>query len=117
MRTLLSVIVICLQSSVAIAAEPRDELYKLAAHEAWLELSIRLETTPIAGRDAEWQALAEQAAVGVLVSVERRGEAFGGVMLAEAFLTKFPTLKTSAAFMNKRERLRIALTKVSLPQP
>jgi hypothetical protein len=103
------VIVILLQSGAAFGAGAKDELETLAAHEAWLELSMKLESVPAPARDAAWQALAERAAIGVLASLEGRGEAFGGAMMAEAFLTRFPTLKESRVFMKKRAELRRSL--------
>lgn len=52
---LLLAIVILLQASVAFAA---DDYETLVAHEAWLELSMRLETVPVTARDAKWRSAA-----------------------------------------------------------
>src|SRR5262249_59670996 len=95
------------QPDPAIASpgnEVMAELDALAAAESWRELGARLTEVKPTARDAHWNALVEQAALGELTplaspsstSVTERLEAI------ERYYPKFPSLRSSKKFLALR---------------
>jgi hypothetical protein len=77
------------------------DLQALANHAAWDELASHLEDIPPAGRNAEWQRLVEQAALGVLSRAGEKAASFA-LFTSESLLERYPTLKQSREFMARR---------------
>jgi hypothetical protein len=91
---------------VTVGARPQamPDLRALAQQKAWAELVDHLEDIPPASRDAEWQALAQQAGLGTLTLAGQHGPV-DGINLSETLLARYPVLKESKDFMSKRADL------------
>jgi hypothetical protein len=85
--------------------DPMTELRALDAQGGYTELWDTLSTVPPSERNAEWLGLAEKAGIAKLGLVKGEGE--GALTLADEMLVRFPTLKTSKAFMDKRFELAL----------
>jgi Caspase domain len=106
--------VVALPSATAKSAPPEPaianqggvlaELDALAAAENWSELAGRLTEVKPTERDAHWNALVEQAALGKLTPLARPSGASVGERLAaiEQYYPKFPSLRGSQRFMALR---------------
>src|SRR5579864_1859906 len=102
---LLAVVGIAVAGSAA-AAERRDsiaDLDALAAQHSWLELGAHLMDIPPAARDAHWQALVEQAAVGEVAPLAAAAGSFvDKLVVLERYYPTFPSLAQSSEFMKLR---------------
>lgn len=98
-------------ASNSSASGPMKELQALDRQGAYRELWDTLSTVPPSERNAEWLALAERAAIAKL-DLEKsdygRPDAEAPLALANEMLVRYPTLKTSQAFADKR--FEVALT-------
>ena len=92
------------------SATPHDARYTLAdlrvlaQQSAWRELADHIEDVPPSARDAEWTAIAQRAALGVLADRSQRGPA-EGIVVAHALLARYPALRASKDFMAKRAEI------------
>ena len=79
------------------------DLDALAAARNWPELHDRLTDVNPAARDAHWNALVEQAAIGELTPLSAPGGSFAERMAAiERYYPKFPSLSGSPQFLALR---------------
>jgi hypothetical protein len=83
------------------------DLQALAQHGAWVELVDHLDDVAPTSRDARWQSIARDGALGVLAMAGATGPA-EGLAAADDLLARYPTLKDSKDFMAKRARAGIA---------
>jgi hypothetical protein len=81
-----------------------EDLRALAQTQSWVELINHLQDISPSKRDADWKKLAEQAGVGVLTSTTQ-GDPLAGIQASEKMLENFPELKSSKAFMEKRNEV------------
>jgi len=81
-----------------------DELEALAAAESWSELGGRLTEVKPTARDAHWNALVEQAALGELTPLASPSSTSVADRLAaiERYYPKFPSLRSSQKFLALR---------------
>ena len=77
------------------------DLRALAQQSAWRELVDHIEDVPPSARDAEWSAIVERAALGVLADRSQRGAA-DAIIAAHALLARYPALTASKDFMTRR---------------
>jgi hypothetical protein len=84
------------------------DLEALAAQQGWRELVEHLGDIAPAERDERWQRLAERAATGHLETLARVNDRLGALAAAEGLPQRFPTLRRSAAFMQKRAEVGLA---------
>jgi hypothetical protein len=77
------------------------DLRALAQRASWAELSDHLEDVAPSDRNAEWNALAQQTALGVLTGWANRSPS-EGLAAAQALLERYPVLKESKDFMGRR---------------
>lgn len=88
------------------ARDPMTELRALDAQGGYTELWDTLSTVPPSERNAEWLGLAQRASIAKLGLLKGEGEE--ALALADQMLVRFPTLKTSKAFMDKRFEAALA---------
>jgi hypothetical protein len=82
------------------------ELDALAAARNWRELYGRLSDVSPTARDAHWEALAEQAALGELTPLTAPGGSAAERLTAiERYATKFPSLAKSEKFLALRTKV------------
>jgi hypothetical protein len=92
--------------SVAASEQIVAELDALAAARNWPELYSRLTEVSPTARDAHWEGLVEQAAVGELTPLTAPGGTSAERLTAiDRYSTKFPSLANSAKFLALRTRL------------
>lgn len=75
------------------------DLEALQKNEGWVEAVEHLGDIPPGQRDAKWETIAGQAAVGWLATLQDPVAALNG---AEDLVKRFPQLKKNKAFMEKR---------------
>jgi hypothetical protein len=114
MRSGMLWVVVTLLAQPVIAGETKytmEDLQALAKKGSWTELMGHMADIAPAKRDAAWQLLLEQSAVGDLqaISAENQGEAVPSK--SNELLKSFPELKTSAEFMKIRAELGMAAFK------
>jgi hypothetical protein len=89
-----------------MAQERRDsiaDLDALAAQHSWRELGDHLTDIAPATRDAHWQKLVEQAALGEVTQLASGSAAYGDKLaVLERYYPAFPSLAQSTAFMKLR---------------
>jgi hypothetical protein len=84
------------------------DLDALAAARNWPELHDRLTDLNPAARDAHWDELVEQAAIGELTAQSAPGGSFAERMAAiERYYPKFPSLSGSSQFLTLRASIGI----------
>jgi hypothetical protein len=82
------------------------ELDALAAARNWRELYGRLSEVSPTARDAHWEALAEQGAIGELTPLMAPGGSAAERLTAiERYAARFPSLANSAKFLALRTRI------------
>jgi uncharacterized caspase-like protein len=82
------------------------ELDALAKARSWRELYDRLSEVSPTARDAHWESLAEQAALGELTPLTAPGGSSAERLTAiERYAVKFPSLANSAKFLALRTRI------------
>lgn len=97
-------------NAAATSAPPNDARYTiadlraLAQQSAWRELVDHIEDVPPSARNAEWIAIAQRTALGVLADRSQRGPA-EGIIVAHALLARYPSLQASREFMTKRAEI------------
>ena len=97
------------------AAEPKqtgtsiEDLDALAAAQSWAELHDRLNDISPAARDAHWNSLVEQAALGELAAQTAPGGSAADRFAAlERYHPKFPSLANSEKFLALRTTVGLA---------
>ena len=78
------------------------DLEALAKQEAWQELIDHAEDIAPSQRNEHWQMLVEKAGIGVLTGLDVDKVSFTGLGAADVLLRRFPQLKRSKPFMQKR---------------
>jgi hypothetical protein len=95
-----------LRNAAASGKQIVAELDALAAAQDWRELRDRLADVSPTSRDAHWNSLVEQAAVGELEPLTAPGGSADERLAAlERYYPKFPSLKTSARFQELRTKI------------
>ena len=96
-------------ASPLMAEQRRDsiaDLDALAAQHSWRELGDHLMDVAPATRDAHWQKLVEQAAIGEVAPLASGSAAYDDKLAAlERYYPTFPSLAQSAAFMKLRSTI------------
>lgn len=102
----LACLLVCAASATAGAEESQkyklEDLRALAESQGWAELLEHAEDVRPSERKAEWRGFLEKAAIGRLELLEQQKKSQEVLGTAEWILTRFPSLKTSKAFMAKR---------------
>jgi hypothetical protein len=105
LRIWLVTLLIAVASSV-LAEERRDsiaDLDALAAQHSWHELGGHLMDIAPAARDAHWQKLVQQTAIGEVTPLASGSGSFDDrLAILERYYPAFPSLAQSAAFMKLR---------------
>jgi uncharacterized caspase-like protein len=92
--------------AAAVPEQLVAELDALAAARSWRELYGRLSEVNPTARNAHWEALAEQAALGELTPLTAPGGSAAERLTAiERYATKFPSLANSPKFLALRTRV------------
>lgn len=78
------------------------DLQSLANKQSWQELADHLGDIAPVNRNKAWERLVEQTAIGTLESSVTQQRPLDGIMFAEHLLGRYPVLKGSRPFMDKR---------------
>jgi hypothetical protein len=93
----------CLVSSSALAKKYSiTDLSALEEQSSWAEIVEHLDDVPPSKRTGPWQKICEKATVEYLSALDTDREPFAALMAADGFTKRYPQLKKSAAFMEKR---------------
>jgi hypothetical protein len=110
-RTVRVAMLLVLSISIASADAARPytlaDLEALVKKRAWVELVDHLDDVAPTSRDARWESVARDGALGVLAMAGATGPA-DGLAAADELLARYPTLKDSKDFMAKRARAGVA---------
>jgi hypothetical protein len=103
---------LCLPSP-ASAGDPADkysmsDLAALEENESWSELVDHLGDIPPSKRDGAWQRTAERATTAMLTAAATDKEQFLALALADDFTKRYPHLRRSKTFMDKRAEVGLA---------
>lgn len=102
-------------SLVASAETPRDtiaDLDALAASHSWQELGDHLTDIPPAARDAHWQSLVEQAAIGELTPYANESDSFvESLATLDRYYPTYPSLAQSQKFTDLRAKIGLGVFK------
>jgi hypothetical protein len=79
-----------------------EDLSALAENEGWAEILEHIEDVKPRDRKQPWKELLEKAAIGYLDTLAAQKKKYEGLGSAEQIITRFPSLKKSKAFMDKR---------------
>jgi hypothetical protein len=85
-----------------------DDLRALSQSQSWPELVEHLEDVRPSERKAEWSGFLEKATTGFLEGLAIQKKQHEAQQSADSFLTRFPALKQSKAFMQKRADVGLA---------
>jgi hypothetical protein len=89
-------------SGAADQAYSMKDLRALADQGAWSELATHLEDIRPGERGADWNAVLEQTATGLLEQGGEANDAYNALAASDALIGRFPKLKASKPFMAKR---------------
>ncbi len=103
LRLLTAMTICCYQFAVAAdRAYSMKDLRSLADQSAWSELAAHLEDVRPADRNADWNKVMEQTAMGSLDTEGSGNDTYSALSISEGMLARFPKLKTNQTFMTKR---------------
>jgi hypothetical protein len=104
MREGLFASLLVLLPSTALGGEvyTMEDLTALADNESWSEILEHVEDIKPRERKQQWRELLEKAAIGHLDALAGQKKKYEGLGSAEQILTRFPILKKSKPYMDKR---------------
>ena len=89
-------------STATAAGYALADLEALQKQSSWEELINHAEDIPPSQRAEQWNALVEEAATNYLGGLDVEKLALGGLTVADGLTRRYPTLKLSKPFMQKR---------------
>ncbi len=89
-------------SSAADPAYSMKDLRALADQGAWSELAAHLEDIRPGERGADWNAVLEQTAMGLLEQGGQASDSYSAISTTEGLIGRYPKLKAVKPFMAKR---------------
>ncbi|HUP58145.1 MAG TPA: hypothetical protein VM598_11875 [Bdellovibrionota bacterium] len=98
--------ILCLAFVISAHADEKKyslkDLQALAGQGAWSELVEHLGDIPPASRDSAWEKVAIQAGTGLLGEAVNTRDPLNGIQASEALVDKYPHLRKSRSFMDRR---------------
>jgi len=96
------IISVCPGTVLAEKSYTMEDLSALAENEGWAEILEHIEDVQPRDRKQPWKDLLEKAAIGYLDTLASQKKKYEGLGSAESIITRFPVLKKSKAYMDKR---------------